>query len=109
MFTLMRWMIVVVAVAALCAAAGPIATVNSSEPFTIGGHAVTMAGITSWPVVAGDAVATSNSAAVLHFRDGSSVSLSAGSSVKLSGSAERPKVLLMAGTLDYMLVAGSKV
>jgi hypothetical protein len=90
-------------------AAGPIATVSSSRPFSLDGHAVTMAGITSWPVVDGDELATAKFPAVLYFHDGSSVKLSAASSVRLSGSAEEPKLALTSGSLDYKLVAGSKV
>jgi hypothetical protein len=87
----------------------PLAIVSSSQPFQLDGHPVTTAGITSWPVVAGDALTTAKFPAVLHFHDGSSVQLSAQSSVTLSGSEEEPKLLLTGGKLDYNLVAGSKI
>jgi hypothetical protein len=70
---------------------------------------VTVCGITSWPVVAGDDLATAKSPATLYFQDGSSVTLSAGSSAKLSGSSREPKLVLTSGTFDYKPVAGSKV
>jgi hypothetical protein len=109
MLALLRFTTVLVALASFGFAAGPIATVSSSQSFNLSGHAVTAAGITSWPVVAGDDLATAKSPAILYFHDGSSVTLSAGSSVKLSGSAREPKLLLTSGTLDSQLAAGSKV
>jgi hypothetical protein len=109
MLALLRFTTVLAALAPLGLAAGPIATVSSSQSFNLSGHAVTAAGITSWPLVAGDDLATGGSPAVLYFHDGSSVTLSAGSTAKLGGSAREPKLMLTSGTFDYKLVAGSKV
>jgi hypothetical protein len=106
---LLKFTTALIASASLGFAAGPLAMVSSSQPFTLGGHAVTTAGITSWPLVAGDDLATAKFPAILYFHDGSSVKLSARSSVQLSGSAQEPKVVLTSGTLDYKLVPGSKV
>jgi hypothetical protein len=90
-------------------AAGPLAMVSSSQPFHLDGHPVTAVGVTSWPVVAGDDLATAKFPAVLYFHDGSSVQLAADSSVTLGGSAEEPKLVLTSGKLGYKLVAGSKI
>jgi hypothetical protein len=107
--TLFNFVMLFVALASLGFAAGPLATVSSSQPFKLDGHAVTTAGITAWPVVAGDDLATAKFPAVLYFHDGSSVQLSAQSSVTVNGSAEEPKLILTSGKLDYKLVAGSKI
>jgi hypothetical protein len=109
MLALLRFTTVLAALVSLGLAAGPIATVSSSQSFNLSGHAVTVAGITSWPVVAGDDLATAKSPAILYFQDGSSVTLSAGCSAKLGGSAREPKLMLTSGRFDYKLAAGSKL
>jgi hypothetical protein len=109
MLALLRFTTVLAVLASLGLAAGPIATVSSSRSFNLSGHAVTAAGITSWPLVAGDALATAKSPATLYFYDGSSVTLAAGSSAKLGGSAREPKLTLTSGRFDYKLVPGSRV
>jgi hypothetical protein len=87
----------------------PIATVSSPETFTVDGHAVTVSGITAVPLRVGDEVATSIAPAVLIFADGSSVKLAAGSRAKLIGSEALPKLVLLAGSLDYKVVLGSNL
>lgn len=90
-------------------AAPSIATVTSAVPFVLDGHAVSSPGVTSFPLVNGDTVATSNGPAVLLFQDGSTVKLGENSSAKLDMVGASPKVVLLAGALDYKLVAGSNV
>jgi hypothetical protein len=107
--TLSKFTIVLAAFTSLSFASTSVATLTSSQAFLLDGHPVTSSGITSWPIVIGDEVATAKSTAILYFRDGSSVKLAAASSVKLSGSPEEPKLVLTSGTLDYKLVAGSKI
>jgi hypothetical protein len=109
MLALLRFTIALAALVSMGLAAGPIATVSSSQSFNLSGHAVTAAGITSWPVVAGDDLATARSPATLYFQDGSSITLSARSSAKLGGSAREPKLTLTSGTVDDKLAAGSKI
>jgi hypothetical protein len=109
MLALLRFITVLAALASLGLAAGPIATVSSSQSFNLSGHAVTAAGITSWPLVAGDALATAKSPATLYFHDGSSVTLAAESSAKLGGSAREPKLMLTSGRFDCKLVPGSTI
>jgi len=87
----------------------PIATVTSTEPFTLDGHSVSTPGVTSWPLAVGNEVATSSAPAVLFFHDGSSVKLAADSRAKLTGSETQPKLVLMAGSLDYKVVLGSNL
>jgi hypothetical protein len=87
----------------------PIATVTSAEPFTLDGHAVQVSGITAIPLAVGNEVATSTAPAVLFFTDGSSVKLAASSRAKLTGSEAQPKLVLLAGSLDYKVVLGSNL
>lgn len=86
-----------------------VATVSSAEPVSLSGHSVSAPGVSSWPLVAGDEIATSTAPATILFQDGSSVALSAKSSARLTGTSFRPKLVLTAGSLNYRLVSGSKV
>jgi hypothetical protein len=61
------------------------------------------------PLAVGSEVATSSAPAVLFFVDGSSVKLAAGSRARLIGSEAQPKLVLLAGSLDYKLVLGSNL
>jgi hypothetical protein len=90
-------------------AAPSVATVTRAVPFVLDGHAVSSPGVTSFPLVSGDTISTSNGPAVLLFHDGSTVKLGENSSVKLDTVGPDPKVVLLAGALDYKLVAGSNV
>jgi hypothetical protein len=87
----------------------PIGTVTSVEPFMLDGHSVAISGITSVPLVVGSEVATSTAPALLFFADGSSVRLAAASRAKLTGSEAQPKLVLLAGSLDYKVVLGSNL
>ncbi len=92
-----------------CFAASPIATMSSPDPFTIDGHSVAAPGVSSWPVVIGDRIDTSTGPGTMLFHDGSSVRLAPKSVVRLTGTTTRPKLILMAGNLDYKLSAESKL
>ncbi len=96
--------------AGLCAIAlTPLATVTSAEPFWVNGRAVKVAGITSVALAVGNEVATLNAPAVLFFADGSSVKLAASSRARIIGSDTQPKLVLLAGSLDYKVVLGSNL
>jgi hypothetical protein len=90
-------------------AATPVASVSTSQPFTLDGHSVSAKGIDSWPLVVGDEVATSTSPAKISFRDGSSIALAAQSNAKIAGTSAEPVFLLVSGSLDYNLTKNSKV
>ena len=90
-------------------ASAPIATVSSAEPVTLAGHSLSAPGVSAWPLVTGDEITTSTATATILFRDGSSVALAAKSSALLTGTSTQPKLVLIAGSLNYSLVAGSKV
>lgn len=88
-------------------ASAPIANVSSSQSFALDGHAITAAGVTSWPVVVGDEITTSAAPAVMSFQDGSIIQLAPRSQAKITGTIESPKVVLMAGNLQYKIAPGS--
>lgn len=90
-------------------ALAPIATVTTAEPFMLDGHMVTVLGMTSVPLAVGHEISTSNMPIVLFFSDGSSVKLGAGSRARLTGSDMQPKLILLAGSLDYKVVLGSNL
>ena len=90
-------------------AMAPVATVTSAEPFILDGHTVAVSVITDVPLMLGNEVATSSAPVVLYFAYGSSVKLGAGSRAKLTGSEAQPKLVLLAGSLDYKVVLGSNL
>lgn len=85
----------------------PVANVSSAQGFYLDGHAVAAAGVSSWPLVSGDDLTTTAAAATMFFPDGSRVKLAPQSRVKITGTAEQPKVILLAGNLNYRLAPGS--
>jgi hypothetical protein len=99
-----------VALAASAAFAGvPVASVTSAQLFYLDGTPVSNPGVNSWPLVITDDLATSDGAAVLNFRDGSRVEMAANSRVQLTGTDASPRVLLLAGKMNYNIAAGSHV
>jgi hypothetical protein len=70
---------------------------------------VSSPGVTTFPLVSGDTVATSAAPAVLTFRDGSTVKLAENSSVRIATAGVNENVVLLAGALDYKLFPGSNV
>jgi hypothetical protein len=85
----------------------PVATVTSAAVFRLDGRSINTPGVTTFPLVVGDVVATHNGAAVLFFDDGSVVKVGVNSSIRIAGGVAKPKVVLLAGTLDYKLSLGS--
>jgi hypothetical protein len=90
-------------------AAPLVATVTSAVPFVLDGHLVSSPGVTSFPLLVGDTIGTASGPAVLLFHDGSTVKLGENSSVKLDSAGAETKVVLLSGSLDFKLVAGSNV
>jgi hypothetical protein len=96
--------------AACISAGGPsIATASSIQDIILDGHTLAAAGVTSWPLVVGDTLQSTASQATLLFRDGSSVTLSPESKLRILGTQAKPRIVLVAGTLDYRLSPGSEV
>jgi len=79
--------------------ASPVATISSSGPFVLRGATVNTEGVPSWPVMAGDEIKTSNAAALIRFKDGSRITLAAGSSARLEQTNQAPLFRLLNGDL----------
>lgn len=90
-------------------AGSPIVSITSAQPFTLDGTSVSSPGVTSWPMVLSDSVATNDGGALLKFKDGSTITLSPKTQVRLIGTDEAPKLVLIAGNLDYKLAVGSRL
>lgn len=97
------------AVAAVCSAAGSVASVSSAQPFSVDGVQLSNPGVTSWPLISNDEVRTDAGAALVTFRDGSAIKLSPQSRVLLGGTVTAPHVILVAGNIDTKLAPGSKL
>ena len=85
----------------------PIANVSSSHSFALDGHAITADGVTSWPLVLGDDITTSAAPAVMSFPDGTVIKLAPQSRAKITGTAAKPKLVLVAGNMEYKLAVNS--
>jgi hypothetical protein len=90
-------------------AATPVASVSTSQPFSLDGHSISAKGVASWPLVVGDELATSTAPAQIYFHDGSSIALAPKSDAKIAGTSAEPVFLLVSGSLDYNLTKNSKV
>jgi hypothetical protein len=95
-------LLVWIAISAFAAApADSIATISSEEPVRLRGVHVPVAGIGSWPLVAGDDIATGSAPAVVLFRDGSRVTLAPNSRARLDLLDSKPEMRLLGGFLHY--------
>jgi hypothetical protein len=84
----------------LVVAAQPAATVFTSGPLKINGVQMANAGIPSFPLAAGDEIATTANQAIIVFPDGSRITMGKGARAKLS--TEGPRGIdLLAGTAVY--------
>lgn len=98
------------ALAGLGQAASPEATVTSETPFRLRGAFVPVAGVPSWPLLAGDEIATDRSAAAIRFSDGSSVTLRQNSTARLEQVVNDVFIFrLLSGTMDVKPTSGSTV
>jgi hypothetical protein len=97
------------AAAAMCSAAGAVASITSVQPFMVDGVQLANPGVNSWPLITNDEVSTTAGAALMTFRDGSAVKLAPQSRVRLAGTVVAPQVILIAGNVDTKLTPGSKL
>lgn len=85
-------------------AAGETAgNVTAAKGLQLNGQAVPVAGTKSWPVAAGDVLASDATAAVLTMKDGSKIVLGTKSQAKV----ENGTVRLLSGTMEYKLAERS--
>lgn len=97
------------AMVSLAAAAHPVGSIYSSEPFRLRGVTVPASGVPSWPLVAGDDIATGGSGAVVILRDGSRVTLASHSRVTLETRDTRVRLRLRQGAMTFRLKSGAAV
>ncbi len=103
-------MVAWVLTAALASAGGSsVASVSSIQNIVLDGHAVAAAGVPSWPLVVGDTLQSTTSEAMLVFPDGSHITLSPQSKLRIEGNLAKPRIVLVSGNLDYKLSPGSEV
>jgi hypothetical protein len=87
----------------------PLATVANEGPFALNEQTVSARGVLSWPLLAGDRIVTAATPALISFNDGSTISLSPNSALRLSGSEREPVAVLESGALDYNIAKESKL
>jgi hypothetical protein len=104
-----RLAVLLILCATLVLAGAPLATVTNSGGLALNGTKLAVSGVSSWPLVPGDSLATSTSAAVILFPDKSRFAVEKNSRVKLEREGDKVLVRLLEGALAYRLVAGSRV
>jgi hypothetical protein len=87
----------------------PIASVSSSSTFELRGHAVNVDGVPSWPLAAGDDIATGTESATIQLRDGSRVVLQHGSRLRVDSKDNNIELHLLSGSLRMGSVVSPKV
>lgn len=97
------------ALTCLASASAPVASLTSTHAITLDGLSLSAVGIATWPLVIGDEVGTSGAFGTITFNDGSRIVLASQSLMKIVGTSAEPKIVLIAGSLDYKLVASSKI
>jgi len=93
----------------LAFAAGPVGTVSSKEAFRLRGKTVPVEGVPSWPIMAGDELATDQGPATLQFKDGSRVVIGKSSKVKLAEAEGSLILKLIDGSMKYTMASTSTI
>ena len=88
-------------------AANPLGRVTSSGPLTLNGKTVPATAVSSLPVVVGDEIATSSSAAMIYFTDKSRATIAPNSEVKMEMRESAPVLRIVCGSVDLSRAAGS--
>jgi hypothetical protein len=86
-------------------AAAPLGSVSSPQPFDLNGSNVPVAGVPTWPVGAGDVIATHSAPATIEFSDGSRVILAENSEAKIEAKGGKCVLRLLQGSGEYSLAA----
>jgi len=89
-------------------AAAPLGSISSSQPFELNGATVAVAGIPSWPVNAGDVIATHSAPATIVFRDGRRFVLAENTRLKIEADKHKKTLLtLLSGSGKYIVLGGA--
>ena len=90
-------------------AADPVGRITSASPLTLDGKAVPVTAASSLPLVAGDEVATSSSAATIFFTDKSRAMIAPNSLVKLEPNGSSVALRVLSGSVDLNRAKSSQV
>jgi ferric-dicitrate binding protein FerR (iron transport regulator) len=103
----MRPLLLVTLLVWVAVAATPVASVTSSSNFQLSGANVVVAGVPSWPLMAGDTVVAGTGAARIRFVDGSVVNLGPRSKVSVEQKKDDLSVHLVDGFVSFVLAPSS--
>ena len=101
-----KWLLTFLGATALFGA-NSIGSVSSMGPVEVGGTTLSAATVSSWPLVAGDVIATTKSPAVVFITGKGRVTLEANSRVKVEREGDKVSVRLLGGAVAYDLMPGS--
>lgn len=88
--------------AAVSYGAAPAGSVSSSSAFELSGVHVPVEGVSNWPVLVGDEVATVDSGATVHLKDGSRAVLSVRTRARVEEVDGRLTMRLLSGALEMV-------
>lgn len=106
---MVRVFAVILVCAGLAWAADPVARVTSAGPIELSGNPVPTPAAASLPLVAGDEITTSSSAALLVFRDRSRLMVAPNSRVKLEGDGASIMLRISRGGAELYASKGSSI
>jgi len=104
---MIRLTVLAVFVVSTALAAAPVASVTSPSDFQLSGSNVVVAGVPSWPIMAGDTVVAGTSAARIRFVDGTVVNLGPHSRVAVERNKDDLSLRLVNGYLSFTLASDS--
>jgi len=88
-------------------AAEPVGTASSSDQFDLNGVSMRADGVSSWPVMSGDEIRSISAPILVRFQDGSRMTISQQSRVKLSDGGDGLNVNVTGGDVQYSLAPQS--
>jgi len=106
-YRLLAGLVCIVLTGSLALAAAPVGAVSSSSAFDLRGSEVKVDGVPSWPVLAGDVIATKVAPATILFKDGSRVILESNSKARVESTGDGLSVRLLDGDMDVLTAPGS--
>jgi hypothetical protein len=91
------------------AAERPVANVTSPDAFNLNGERTSAVGVSSWPLVVGDEVATLTSTVLIRFSDKSLIAIDKESSLKLEKANQDIIVRLTTGSMRFKVEPGARI
>ncbi len=103
-----KLLVIAVVCVTLALAGDPVATVSTSGSLTLNGTQVPNAGVSEWPVAAGDEIVTTTAPAVILFRDGTRIAVDRNTRARLNKTG-RTGVDVITGAVSYKAASASDV